>query len=167
MKAKQKDLDRLAEFAVYKTVDISVALVKKQITTRWELDHRKDRVPQEVVPHTHCRRDQRVLPLGRGRRVLRGPLAEWLEQQAALKNSTFELWRLRKQLCGRRRAGTRWADFMEERFEKQSFDSCDAAPHVSATSRYTWMISMAQDRDWHWTRSKRTSLRKSVSKSGQ
>ena len=40
------------------------------------------------------------------------PPAEWVEQQAALRNPTSVLWRLRKQLYGRRRAGTRWVDFM-------------------------------------------------------
>ena len=46
------------------------------------------------------------------------PAAEWLEQQAALRNSTSVLWRLRKQLFVRRRAGTRWVDFMAERLEE-------------------------------------------------
>ena len=56
------------------------------------------------------------------------PQVEWLEQQAALGNSTSVLWRLRKQLYGRKRAGTRWVDFMAELLEEQSFDRCDAAP---------------------------------------
>ena len=60
------------------------------------------------------------------------PPAEWLEQQAALVNPTSVLWRLRKQLYGRRRAGTRWVGFMAERLEDQSFDRCDAAPRFFA-----------------------------------
>ena len=42
------------------------------------------------------------------------PPAECLEQQAALENPTSVSWRLRKQLYGRRRAGTRWVGFMAE-----------------------------------------------------
>ena len=41
-KAKQTKLDRLEEFAVYETASIPVALGKKRVTTRWELDHRQD-----------------------------------------------------------------------------------------------------------------------------
>ena len=41
-KAKQKELNRLAEFGVYETVEILVPLGKKRVTTLWELDHRKD-----------------------------------------------------------------------------------------------------------------------------
>ena len=43
------------------------------------------------------------------------------------RNPTDVLWRLRKQLYGRRRGGTRWVDFMAERLEEQSFDRCEAA----------------------------------------
>ena len=57
---------------------------------------------------------------------------EWLEQQAALENPTSVLWRLRKQLYGRRRSGTRWVDFVVERCEEQSFDRCDVAPQILA-----------------------------------
>ena len=56
------------------------------------------------------------------------PPAEWLEQQAAWGNSTSVLWRLRKQLYVRRRAGARWVDFLAERQEEQSF----AAPQFFA-----------------------------------
>ena len=58
------------------------------------------------------------------------PPAEWLEQQAALGNPTSVLWRLRKQLYGRRRAGTRWVDFMPEHLVEQCFDRCEAAPQL-------------------------------------
>ena len=37
MKAKQKELDRLAEFGVYEAVGILVAQGKKRVTRRWEL----------------------------------------------------------------------------------------------------------------------------------
>ena len=57
------------------------------------------------------------------------PPAEWLDQHCRLVHSTSVLWRLSKQLYGRRRTGTRWVDFMAERLEEQSFDRCDAAPH--------------------------------------
>ena len=43
MKAKPKELDRLAEFGVFETVDTLVALAKNGVTTRRELDHREDR----------------------------------------------------------------------------------------------------------------------------
>ena len=61
------------------------------------------------------------------------PPAEWLDQQAAVGNSTSVLWRLRK-MHGRRRAGTRWVDLIAERLEEQCFDICDAAPHFFANS---------------------------------
>ena len=41
-KAKLKELDRLAEFGVYDKVDMRTALGKKRVTTRWDLDHKKD-----------------------------------------------------------------------------------------------------------------------------
>ena len=41
-KAKQTELDRLAEFGVYETLEVHVALGKKRVTTRWELDHRTE-----------------------------------------------------------------------------------------------------------------------------
>ena len=55
-----------------------------------------------------------------------------MERQAALVNLTTVLWRLRKQLCGQRRAGTRREDFMAGRLDEQSFDRCDAAPQFFA-----------------------------------
>ena len=48
-KAKQKELDRLAEFGVYETLDIRVDLGKKRVQTRWELDHRKDEIRARFV----------------------------------------------------------------------------------------------------------------------
>ena len=42
------------------------------------------------------------------------PSAEWPEQQASLGNWTSVPWRLRRQLCGPRRAGTRWVDFIAD-----------------------------------------------------
>ena len=41
MKAKLKELDRLAVFGMYETVDGHVALGKKRETTRWHLDQRR------------------------------------------------------------------------------------------------------------------------------
>ena len=90
------------------------------------------------------------------------PLAEWPEQQAALDNPTSVLWRLRKQLYGRRRTGTRWEDFMAERLEEQSSDRCDAAPQFFANYELDVFIEVL-DRDLRWTWSKPTSHRKSVS----
>ena len=97
------------------------------------------------------------------------PPAEWLEQRAAPRNPTSVLCRLREQLYGRRRAGTRWEDFMAERFEEQ-ISTAVTRHHNSLqimswmlSLRHTWMISMALDRDLRWTS---TSDRKSVSKSG-
>ena len=42
-------------------------------------------------------------------------------QQAALENLISEFWRLRKQLYGPRRAGTRWVDVMAEGIERAEF----------------------------------------------
>ena len=78
---------------------------------------------QEVVPNIHSRRDEECYV---------DPPAEWLEQQAASGNPTSVLWRLRKQLYGRRGAGTHCVDFTAERLEEQSFDRCDAAPQFFA-----------------------------------
>ena len=65
-------------------------------------------------------------------------------------NSTSVLRRLRKQLCGRRRAGTRRVDFVAERFEKQSFDRCDAAPQFLASKELDVFIEVHMD-DVHGT----------------
>ena len=48
-KAKQKELDRLAEFEVYETVDLCVALGKKRGATREEQDHRQDGIRARFV----------------------------------------------------------------------------------------------------------------------
>ena len=47
------------------------------------------------------------------------PPAEWLDQQAAaaLENSISVLWRLRRQLSGRGRAGIRWVNEMADHLE--------------------------------------------------
>ena len=47
-KAKLKELNQLAEFGVYEMVDIHTALGKKRVTTRWDLDHRKDGIRARV-----------------------------------------------------------------------------------------------------------------------
>ena len=47
--AKKKKLDRLEEFAVYETAFIPVALGKKRVTTRWELEHRQDGIRARFV----------------------------------------------------------------------------------------------------------------------
>ena len=161
--AKLKVLDRLAEFGVYETVDLQVALGKKRVTTRWHTDHRKDGIRARFVARefkgdeamydafapsstTSTGRIIDYLSLKNSYHTFTAdvtnayfhvdedeecyvdPPAEWLEQQAALENPTSVLWRLRKQLYGRRRAGTRWVDFMAEHLAEQSFDRCEAAP---------------------------------------
>ena len=73
------------------------------------------------------------------------PAAEWLEQLGALGNSTSVLWRVRKQLYDRRRAGTRWVDFMTEHLEEQRFDRCDAAPQFSANYELYVFIEVHMD----------------------
>ena len=73
------------------------------------------------------------------------PAAEWLEQQAALENPTSVLWRLRKQMYGWRPAGTRWVDFMAERFAEQSFDKCDASPQILANYELDVSIEVHMD----------------------
>ena len=180
-KAKLKELDRLAECGVYQTVDLRVALQKNRITTRWEVDDRKNRTrarfvtkefkgdetikdvfapehgmrhrllePQEVITHIQSKRDQRVLPRGRRRRMLRGPTARTVGTTG--RTGEFDLCAMAtaKQLYGRRRAGTRWADFMVERLGV----SIDVKHHNSLqimswmfSLRYTWMIYMAPHRD--------------------
>ena len=162
-KAKLKELDRLAEIEVYETVDLHVALGKKRVTTRWDLDHRKDGIRTRFVAR-EFKGDETMYDVfapsstsSTGRVIdymsfqksyytftpdvtdayfhvdedaecHMDPLAERLDQQAALRNSTSVLCRLRKHLYGRRRAGTRWVDFKAERLEEHSFDRCDAAP---------------------------------------
>ena len=78
------------------------------------------------------------------------PSAEWPEQQAALENSTSVPWRLRRLLCGPRRAGTRWVDFIAERLEEQSVDRCDAAPQFFANYELDVFIEVHMD-DLHGT----------------
>ena len=110
--------------------------------------------------------------VGRGRRMSRGP-AEWLGQQAALGNPTSVLWRLRKQLNGWRRSGTRWVGTWQNPLKSRV--STGVTQHHNSLQimswmfslRYTWRISKALDRGTRWTWSKPTSHRKSVSESGQ
>ena len=45
------------------------------------------------------------------------PQVEWLDQQAVLENSISVLWRLRRQLSGRGRAGIRWVNLMTDHLE--------------------------------------------------
>ena len=47
--AKLEELNRLAEFEVYETMDLHVALGKKRATTRWDLDRRKDGIRARFV----------------------------------------------------------------------------------------------------------------------
>ena len=79
-----------------------------------------------IFQHFHNRRDQR----DEDEEGYVDPPAEWLDQPAALGNPTSVLWW--KQLSCRRRPGTRWVDFMEERLEEHSFYMCDAAPQFFA-----------------------------------
>ena len=153
-KAKLKVLHRLAEFRVYETVDLQVALGKNRVTTRWRTDQRKDGIrarfvarefkgnkamcdafapcstpstgriidySQEVVSHVLSGRDKRVLPRGRRRGDLRGPTSWMVGAASSIGNPTSVIWRLRKQLYGRRRAGTRWVDFMPEHLRRAMF----------------------------------------------
>ena len=54
-KAKLKELDRLAEFGVYEIVKMHRALGKKRVTTRWDLDCRKDGIRARFVARAfHC-----------------------------------------------------------------------------------------------------------------
>ena len=78
------------------------------------------------------------------------PSAEWPEQQAALGNSTSVPWRVRRQLCGPRRAGTRWVGFIAELLEEQSVDRCDAAPQFFANCELDVFIEVHMD-DLHGT----------------
>ena len=48
-KAKPKELDRHAEFGVHVTVDMHTALGKKRVTTRWDLDRKKDGIRAWLV----------------------------------------------------------------------------------------------------------------------
>ena len=52
----------------------------------------------------------------------------------------------RKRFYGRRRAGTRWVEFMAERLKDQSFDRCDAAPQFLAYYELDFSFEV-----WHWT----------------
>ena len=70
---------------------------------------------------------------------------EWQEQQPALGSPTSALSRLRKQVYGRRRAGTRWVDFVAERFAGKSFDRSDAAPQFFATYELDVFIDVHMD----------------------
>ena len=81
------------------------------------------------------------------------PAAEWLEQQAALENPTSVLWRLRRQLYGRRRAGTPCVEHMAERCEEQRFDRCDAAPQVFGNYELGASVAVQMESPWHWTQS--------------
>ena len=48
-KAELKELERLAEFGEYEIVDMHVALGKKRVTTRWDLEHGKNGIRARLV----------------------------------------------------------------------------------------------------------------------
>ena len=151
MKVKLKVLDRLAEFGVYETVDLHVALGKKEVTTHWHTDHSKDGIIARVVAR-ELKGDETMydafapcsapstgriinyLSLKKSYRTFTADVtnAYFLvdEDEGAARcigNPTSVSWKLRKQLYGQRRAGTRLVDFMAECHEEQSFDRCEAA----------------------------------------
>ena len=141
-------------------MDLHDALGKKRVTTRWDLEHRKDGIRGRFVAReflgdgtmydvfapsstpSHGTRHRLPVPqevvtnayfhVDEDEECCDDPPADWLEQQAALGNPTSVLWRLRKQLYGWRLAGTRWVDCMAEHLEEQSFEKCDAAPQYLA-----------------------------------
>ena len=117
------------------------------MTTRWDLDHRKDGIRARCVAREFkgdetmydvfapsstpgTRRVIDYLSLKKSYHTFTAdvttayfhvdedeecdvdPPADWLEQQAALEKPTSVLWRLRKQVYGGRRAGTRGVDCM-------------------------------------------------------
>ena len=184
-KPKLKELERLAEFGACEIVDVHTALNKKRVTTRWDLDHRKDGIRARFVargfngdetmydvfaPRSTPSTERVIdcLSLKKSYHTFTAdvtnayfhvnedeecyvePPAEWLEQQAALGNPTCVLWRLRKQLCGLRRAGTRWVDFTAERLGEQSFEGCGAAPQFFANYELDVFIAVHRD-DLHGT----------------
>ena len=96
VKVKQTELDRLAEFggcgkeASHDPLGVGPQMGQNQshegvqgrrdvvpcLRTRLNSEHRTNHRLvefEEVVPLIHCRRDQRVLPHGGSRRVIRGP----------------------------------------------------------------------------------------------
>ena len=166
-------------------VDMHTALGPKRVTTRWDLDHRKDGIRARFVAREFkgdetmndvfslsttpsTRRVIDYLNLKESYHTFTAdvtnahfhvdedeechvdPMAEWLEQQAALGNPTSVLWRLRKQLYCRRRAGTRWVNFIAEQIEEQSFDRCDAAQQFFAKYEVDLYIEVRMD-DLHGT----------------
>ena len=79
------------------------------------------------------------------------PLADWLEQQAAVGDPTSVPWRLRKNCMAGGAPGTHSVDFMAERLEEQSFDRCDAAPQFFANCELDVFIEVHGRSPWHWT----------------
>ena len=160
-KAKLKELDRLVEFGVYKTVDLHVALWKSEwrhagcwTTEKTESQYDSSRESSRVTKRCMmCWRQTR-------RWAQDASLTTWAskkyrQQMRPTRTSTWTktknaTWTHRlngwtagwiggrldgdceKKLYGRRRAATRWVDFMAERQEEQSFDRCDAAPQFLA-----------------------------------
>ena len=156
MQAKLRELDRLAEFGVYETVDLQVDLAKKRSTTRWHMYYRKDGISARFVARKFKGDEAMYDAFTPSSTPSTGRIIDYLslktsyhtcttdvtnayfhvgedeecylDPPAALENPPSVLWRMRKQLYGRRRAGTRWVDFMAERLEEQSFDRCEEAP---------------------------------------
>ena len=185
MEAKLKELDRLAVFGVYETVDLQVALGKKREMTPWHIDHRKKGIRARfvarefegdeamydafapsstpstgrIIDHLRLKKSFHTFKadvtnayfhVDEDEEIYVDPPAECLEQQAALGNPTSVLWRLRKQLYGQRRAGTRWVDFMAEHLAEQSFGRCEAAPQVFVNYALHVSIGVHMD-DLHGT----------------
>ena len=151
---------------MYETVNLHVVLGKKRVMTCWDLDHRMDGTRTRFVTREFIGDETMFVVSAPSSTPSMGRVFDDLsfkksyrtfttdvtnpylhvdedeKQQAALENSISEFWRLRKQLYGPRRAGTRWVDFMAERIDEQRFDRCDAAPQLFANVELVGFIGV-------------------------
>ena len=134
--------------------------------------HRRLLECQEVVSHTHCRRDPtRTSTWTRTKSVT---WTHWLNGWNSRPHwgirllccgdcETAERSETRWNTPGRLQGGTPW----RAKFPQMQHHKSMQTTGWMCSLRYTWMISMPLDRDRRWIWSKPTSKRKSVARSGQ
>ena len=125
METKLKELDRLAQFGVYETVDLHVALEKKRLSTRWHTDHTVDGIRARFVAREFKGDETMCDVVAPSSTPSTGRITDNLSLKKLYHTFRADVTNacdIRKQLHGRRPARTRWVDFMTECVEEQSFD---------------------------------------------
>lgn len=78
------------------------------------------------------------------------PPAEWLARQRKRHLPDHVMWRMKKQLYGRRKASKAFNEFMVKELTKLGFVQCAPAPHFFRQDEKDMDLELHQD-DWHGT----------------